>query len=51
MKRTIIFVAIIVFTGMISNSCATNKKKKCDTCPKWTSELINIKVDGLAHEA
>jgi len=28
--------------GLILSSCAANKKKKCDTCPKWTSETIYI---------
>jgi hypothetical protein len=28
-------IALMAFLA----SCAANPKKKCDTCPKWTSEI------------
>jgi len=38
--------------GLTLSSCAANKKKKCDTCPKWTSELIHSQpAFNLVNEA
>ncbi len=32
---------LLVFTVILfsTSACTVNKKKKCDTCPKWTSMI------------
>ena len=41
------FIAI----ALSCSSCAANKKKKCDTCPKWTINYLDLKPATLVYEA
>jgi len=40
MKKRLIVVSVAIAFAALASSCAANKKKKCDTCPKWTSEIV-----------
>ncbi|MFN2423472.1 MAG: hypothetical protein ABR572_06830 [Cryomorphaceae bacterium] len=41
MKDSMIFrrMALFLIASAILSACSPNPKKKCNTCPKWTSEL------------
>jgi hypothetical protein len=48
MKKRIFIASIAIAIGALASSCTTNKKKKCDTCPKWTSQNVSQEIMLLA---
>jgi len=45
-------ILCLIAIALGCSSCAANKKKKCDTCPKWTSERVELSPAILQiHEA
>jgi len=48
MKKRLQVATIAIATIALASSCTVNKKKKCDTCPKWTSEIISIQITARA---
>jgi hypothetical protein len=44
MKKRLLIASIAIAMAAIASSCTANKKKKCDTCPKWTSELASAQI-------
>ncbi|MFN2428698.1 MAG: hypothetical protein ABR574_01690 [Cryomorphaceae bacterium] len=38
--KTISFLAILIAI-LAMTSCTTHRKKKCDTCPKWSAAPAN----------
>lgn len=32
---------VVTAIALMMSGCATHKKKKCNTCPKWTSRTID----------
>ncbi len=48
MKKRLLIASVAIAIGALTSSCTTNKKKKCDTCPKWTSEIVSQKIIQLA---
>jgi len=41
MKKRLFIASVAIAFSALASSCTANKKKKCDTCPKWTSEVIH----------
>lgn len=41
-KRTLLRLGLLLAAGTFCGSCSPNPKKKCNTCPKWTSDIQDI---------
>ncbi|MFY8137465.1 MAG: hypothetical protein ACOVMR_05145 [Flavobacteriales bacterium] len=39
MKKAIFILALL---GLIATSCASNKKNRCNTCPKWEDRVETV---------
>ncbi len=47
MKRTA-YIGVMLFGVVLLSACTTNKKKKCNTCPKWTYEIHTTDLSNKA---
>jgi len=51
-KAKLLGILCLLASGLAFSSCAANKKKKCDTCPKWTMNYLDLKpAITLVYEA
>ncbi|MCZ4408566.1 hypothetical protein O3Q51_07090 [Cryomorphaceae bacterium 1068] len=44
MKKRLLIASIAIAIGALASACTVNKKKKCDTCPKWTSGIVSHEI-------